>query len=352
MRIAIAVTVLGALASGAGVAAAAPRVGATAAYPTPFAAMAQSVHAGRALASAPAYPLPAPRAQPEPCPLPPAGPVPPPPTPQPKVATEDLPPEVVVPPHRVDPGPVTGKGMWWTTWARSRVDVADVVARARTAGLRQIWVRTGGTRQGWYGAPLLSRLLPAAHAVGLKVVAWDFPTLSDPLADIDRARAAVTGTFSGQRIDAFSPDIETAYEGTFSSEPRVRLYLSGVRAAAGDLPLIATVMRPTPHQLEHYPYRAEAPYVDAFAPMVYWSCDEPGDDTAAAVRTLAELRPVHPIGQAYDMADEGGRRGMPTGPEIWRFLDVAKRSGAVGASLYDAEEAGAPQWSALGGYPW
>jgi hypothetical protein len=257
-----------------------------------------------------------------------------------------------VAPHHVDLRPVTGKGMWLTTWADSKVDVAAVVAQARSAGLRQLWVRTGGTKQGWYGRPLLTRLLPAAHAAGISVIAWDFPAMSDPVADVRRAAAAIGGRFAGERIDAFSPDIETIKEGTFNSPRRVAVYLSRVRRAAGNMPVVATVMRPTDHQLATYPYRAEAPYVDVFAPMVYWSCHEPGQLAVESLRPLARMRPVHLIGQSYDMASEGGRHGLPTGREIWRFLDAAKRAGAVGASLYVYSETRAAQWRALARYPW
>src|SRR5437764_1296452 len=124
-----------------------------------------------------------------------------------------------------------------------RLDVPKVVAQARAAGLRQLWIRTGGTPQGWYGRKFLDALLPAAHAAGIAVVAWDFPKLSDPVADAKRATLAVTGTFAGQHIDAFSPDIETVYEGTFNTGRRVQLYLSIVRHAAGNVPIVATVMR-------------------------------------------------------------------------------------------------------------
>jgi hypothetical protein len=254
--------------------------------------------------------------------------------------------------HHVDLSPISGKGMWLTTWADTRVNVDRVVARAKAAGLRQLWVRTGGSLQGWYGAALLTKLLPAAHAAGIDVIAWDFPTLSDPLADVARAADAIEGTFAGQHVDGFSPDIETIYEGTFNSARRVRIYLSRVRALNARLPLVATVMRPTPAQLASYPYRAEAPYVDAFAPMVYWSCTEPGYAARQSVRALARLRPVHLIGQSYDMGPEGGRHGLPSAREIWRFLDVARRAGAVGASLYVYNETRAPQWRALGAYPW
>jgi hypothetical protein len=304
-------------------------------------------------AATPLFPLPAGPAYPSPCPPPPIPPGPPFKAPKPAVPAAALPTVVPVAHHRhVDIGAVTGKGMWLTTWPDTRVNVSSVVTRATAAGLHQIWVRTGGTFEGWYGAKLLTRLLPVAHAAGLKVIAWDFPSLGDPLLDVNRADQVLRGRFGGQRVDGFSPDIETITEGTFNSARRVRIYLSRVRNDAGAMPVIATVLRPTPAMLASYPYRAEAPYVDVFAPMVYWSCTEPGAATLDAIKPLAKLRPVHVIGQSFDMGSMGGRHGLPTGREIWRFLDVAKRNGAVGASLYLYEQTRRPQWRALTRYPW
>src|SRR5439155_730644 len=88
----------------------------------------------------------------------------------------------------------------------------------------------------------------------------------------------------GEHVDGFSPDIEEIYEGTFDTSKRVAVYLSRVRRDAGALPVVATVLRPLDGSLSARPYRAMAPYVDAFAPMVYWSCTEPGV-TAPASRT-------------------------------------------------------------------
>jgi hypothetical protein len=301
----------------------------------------------------PLYPLPAPAAYPSPCPPPPLPPgPPPPPPPKPKVKAKDLPPALPLVAHHPSLRAVGGKGMWLTTWADSVIDVRTVVARAHNAGLRQIWVRTGGTPQGFYGHHVLDQLLPAAHAAGIAVIAWDFPMLSDPVHDARRAIRTIHAWYGGQRIDGFSPDIETINERTFNSPLRIRVYLSRVRAAAPKLPLVATVMRPTTYQLATYPYRAEAPYIDVFAPMVYWSCNEPGKLAAESLRPLVKMRPVHLIGQSYDMGPEGGRHGLPTGREIWRFLDVAKRSGAVGASLYLYTETRRAQWTALSRYPW
>jgi hypothetical protein len=298
------------------------------------------------------FPLPAAVAYPRPCPPPPIPPGPPFHRPKPAVKTAHLPAPVAVARHRLSVDPMRGKGMWLTTWADTHINLTRVVAQARAAGLHQLWIRTGGSTSGWYGARFLSRLLPQAHRAGLKVIAWDFPTLSDPVADAARAALVTRGTFAGQKVDGFSPDIEEIYEGTFDTARRVAVYLSRVRRDAGNLPIVATVLRPLNGSLSTRPYRAMAPYVDAFAPMVYWSCTEPGAAALSALRPLSRLRPVHLIGQSYNMGPEGGRHGMPSAREIWRFLDVAKRAGALGASLYVYDQTRAAQWRALGGYPW
>jgi hypothetical protein len=241
---------------------------------------------------------------------------------------------------------VRGKGLWATPWPRTDVDVDRLVARARATGVRSIWIRTGGTRQAYYGDSFLPALVPAAHRAGLRVIAWDFPFLSDPVADALRAKRALDAG-----VDAFSPDVETAAEGTYLTTRRLRVYLSLVRTYAGQRPVIATVPRPSPAR-KTFPYTAFVPYADAFAPMVYWSCKEPGALVQQALRTLRVLLPVAPVGQAYDMGAEGGRRGTPSRAETLRFLDAARRAGAIGASLWTVEQAGPAQLKALADYRW
>jgi hypothetical protein len=296
----------------------------------------------------PLYPLPAPPIQPEPCPPPPGPPVPTPPPLGPARVPENAVPIVRAPrPRRADLAAVSGKGIWLTLWPGATIDPARVVALARAARLHQLWLRTSSSHAGYYGGPMLRALLPAAHAAGVAVIAWGFPTLSDPAAD---ARSAADALRDG--ADGFAADIESPAEGTYLTARRVAYYLSLVRAATGGRPLVAVVPRPTSYWLATYPYGTEAQFVDVFAPMVYWSCIEPGAAVSSAIADLARLRPVAPIGQDYNMASEGGRHGLPSGREIWRFLDVARRTGAVGASLFDLEAGGRPQLAALGGYPW
>jgi hypothetical protein len=262
------------------------------------------------------------------------------------VAEADLPAPLPVRAKAASLDVVKGKGLWATPWPDSAVDVGRLVAQARATGVRSIWIRTGGSRQGYYGNRFLPSLVPAAHRAGLRVIAWDFPFLSDPVADAARAKRALDAG-----IDAFSPDVETAAEGTYVTTRRLRLYLSLVRSYAGQRPVIATVPRPSPARAS-FPYKAFVPYADAFAPMVYWSCKEPGALVQETVRTLRPLLPVAPVGQAYDMGPEGGRRGTPSHAETLRFLDAARRAGAIGASLWTIEEAGPAQLRALAAYRW
>jgi hypothetical protein len=286
------------------------------------------------------------------CPKPPPGSTAP-RTKVPIVAEAAVPAPVAAPRPAGDLAALRGRSVWITPFTASGVDVAGIVRRSRQAGLTAIWVRTGGSRQGYYGDALLRRLVPAAHAAGLKVIAWDFPFLSDPLVDVERARRALAFRVDGQGIDAFSPDLETTAEGTFATPRRVASYLSRVRVLAGGRAVVSTVPRPTDKNVRAFPYAAQAPYVDAFAAMVYWSCKEPGATAVQAVERLARLgRAVHVVGQGYDMGSEGGRRGLPRAAETLRFLDASRRAGAIGGSLWTAERFGPGQWGPLGTYAW
>lgn len=261
------------------------------------------------------------------------------PPPQPRVADLDA---------------LAGKGMWtWKINATESGDVDAIVDRAVRAGLHQLWVRVGDSQDGFYAAPFLTRLLPAAHRERLAVIGWGYPYLYDPEGDAGWSRQAFDFRApTGDRLDAFTADIESAAEGPGVSARRTTVYLGEVAPSKDGRPLIATVFTPTDRRVATYPYAPMAPYVDALAPMVYWGCTEPGAAASQALGRLQALAPVHVIGQAYDMAPEGGRAGAPSAAEIIRFLDVAKRGGATGASFWDWQEMTTPEWDALSGFDW
>ena len=135
-----------------------------------------------------------------------------------------------------------GKGMWlWKEHATEGGDVGRIVQRAVDTGLTHLYVRTGSSWMGFYAQPFLDRLLPAAHAAGIRVYGWDFPNLADWQVDAERALAAIRYTTpDGHRVDGFAADIETGSEGTRITPEAAFAYGTFLRQGVGnDYPLIA-----------------------------------------------------------------------------------------------------------------
>ncbi|HLF40794.1 MAG TPA: peptidoglycan-binding domain-containing protein, partial [Acidimicrobiia bacterium] len=240
-----------------------------------------------------------------------------------------------------------GKGMWLHQLSHVG-SAASVVKRAQAAGLTHVYLRVGSSKKGFYGQDELNRLLPAAHAAGIKVIGWDFPYLFDPLADADRSAAAINyATPDGHRMDGFSADIETASEGVNLTPEGALAYGARLRELVGpDYPLIATVPRPSPKRW--FPFQEATQHFDAIAPMVYWMNRDPAADAAQALVDLAPFaKPVLLIGQAYDGGPEGGPAGPPPKDALIRFMDTALARGALGVSFWVWHHATAEHWSAI-----
>jgi hypothetical protein len=245
--------------------------------------------------------------------------------------------------------------MWIWQWNRtSNGNVNAVVQQAVRSGLHQLWVRVGDSMNGFYGASELAALVPPAHAAGLAVMAWGFPYLYDPVGDARwTAQILAWRGARGTAVDGYSADIERSSEGVYLSATRAAVYLELVRHAAGSRLVVATVFPPSDYFWGGpYPFTAMARYIDAYAPMIYWGCTDPGGAAALDIARLETLRPVHIIGQAYSMASVGGRPAAPSGAEITRFLQSGRRGGALGASFWVWQSATAQEWSALSAYRW
>ena len=290
------------------------------------------------------------------CPVPPQPPLPPSPPPwHPAVLVTSLPPVTAPAPWTSHVAALTGKGMWIWEWESTDGGDADkIVHQAVSAGLHQLWVRVGDSMNGFYGAEELDSLVPVAHAHGLAVIAWGFPYLWDPVGDAQWTTQILDWRApDGQQVDGYSADIEEATEGVMLSAQRAAVYLELVRQAAGSRLVVATVYPPSDASWDGgYPYQAMAPYVDAFAPMIYWECTDPGTDAALDVARLSTLRPVHVIGQAFNFAGDGGRAVSPSGAEITEFLSASRRAGAIGASFWVWQDATPEEWAAVSGFPW
>ncbi len=244
-----------------------------------------------------------------------------------------------------------GKGMWmWQPFKSDGGDVKAIINRAKAVGLTHIYVRTGSSWDGFYAGPFLDKILPAAHAAGIRIYGWDFPRLIDVQADVQRALAAIAyETPTKQRIDGFAADIETRSEGTAITAEAVTAYGAALRAGAGaSYPLIACVPRPSAWTKSFFPYAQTVSSFDAIAPMVYWLNRQADTDVAGALADLTPLgKPIFPIGQAFDGAPEGGRPGVPSREELMTFMRVAHADGASGVSFWSWQAADQQAWDAI-----
>jgi hypothetical protein len=247
----------------------------------------------------------------------------------------------------------TGTGMWTYQWGETEGgDARKIVARAKSAGLTHLYVRTGTRQGGFDGGPVLKRLLPATKGTNVRVIAWDFPQLANPTADARRLAAAARFTVKGApRVAAVAPDIETGAEGTQLSAARVTSYLRSLRyLLPHDVAIIGVVPWPSEKRIGKYPYAKVAQWSDALAPMAYWVNRDPGTVAGQSMKRLGVYRkPVMPIGQAYDPRIDvpSLRWGSPSRADVAEFLNTVQRWGARSASLWVWQFASRDHWTAL-----
>lgn len=269
---------------------------------------------------------------------------------QPSTTAPPAPPAPAPAPPNVRGTLPVGKGMW--IYMPERADGGNsqaIVARAQRVGLTHIYVRTGSSKSGFYGAGFLDGLLPAAHAAGIRVYGWDFPYFDDVGADVARAYQAIHYTTpSGDRIDGFAADIELRSMGVNISPDTAMTYGDALRNSVGyAFPLIAVVPRPSP-TLVSYPYEQVVASFDAVAPMIYWMGNDPAVAVSQAWSRLAPLgKPLFPVGQAYDGGPEGGPAGVPSPAMLQRFMEAAAASGASGVSFWSWQHADDPAWQTI-----
>jgi len=239
-----------------------------------------------------------------------------------------------------------GKGMWLHQLSMAGNDAVAVVNQAKAAGLTHVYLRLGSSKSGFYDQDELNRLLPVAHAAGIKVIGWDFPYLFNATEDAQRAKAeADYVTPTGDQIDGFAADVETDREGVNINAQTATSYSTTLRQLVGPgYPLIAVV----PRFWHGYPYGQLAGPFDAVAPMVYWMNSDPAAALAQSMDGLAALhKPFIPVGQAYNGAIDHGPPGAPSADALNRFMQAAADRGSVGVSFWVWQLATPEEWGAI-----
>ena len=207
---------------------------------------------------------------------------------------------------------------------------------------------------------LLGRMLRAAHAADLRVVAWYLPQFGDVDADFRRIRALFDFESNGQRFDGHALDVEWN-RGLPDFEARnsalVRLSRR-VRELAGDRPVGAIVLEPvflevvSPEFWPRFPWRRLKSLYDVWLPMSYWTNRTADSGYRDGFRytdeNIRRLRnnlddndaPVHAIGGIAESALAKDYDG---------FVRAAKAGDAIGWSMYDYNTTSSSAWPRLRG---
>jgi hypothetical protein len=249
-----------------------------------------------------------------------------------------------------------GTGAWVSIYSRAQLRRPEAtVARLAAAGVRTLYLETANHRR----SPRVlivhpaadARFLDAAHAAGLRVIAWYLPGFDDLAADTARARAALDFvTPAGERFDGFALDIESTNVRSIPARNARLLELARrLRAAVGPAEALGAIV---PDDLSTtcclwpgFPYASVARWFDVFLPMAY-STNRGRGATFVRRYTLANVRRVRvrtgsPVHAIAGLAD-GLRFGEATAA-----VQGARDAGAVGVSFYDFGLSGPEEWSAL-----
>lgn len=191
-------------------------------------------------------------------------------------------------------------------------------------------------RNAIYREGVVSTLVEAAHARGIRTVAWYLPSFENPDRDYRRSMAAIRfRTANGQRFDSFSLDIEYDAVRDLARRNR-RLDVLSQRisqSVAPDYPLGAIVPEAGALYWVDFPYATVARHYDVVLPMAYFTFRTQGRGGAErfisanidAIRDQAPGVPIHVI---------GGVSNDASAPEVRGFVDAAIATGVAGASLY------------------
>ncbi len=252
-----------------------------------------------------------------------------------------------------------GLGTWvdvWdgTVWAKPEA----AVARMRDLGVTTLYLETSNyTQRGDLVRPAeLGRFVEAAHANGLRVVAWYLPSFRNLTRDLRRSLAAVLfRSPRGEAFDSFALDIEASVVKPAAKRSLRLLALAArLRAVVGpDYTLGAIIPAPRgmdlkPRYWPGFPYSGLAESFDVFMPMGYFTYRT---KSAAATRayTLANMQLLRERSgdETLVVHAVGGLAAKATVAQVRAFATAAADEGALGASLYDYASTRPEEWRAL-----
>jgi hypothetical protein len=257
--------------------------------------------------------------------------------------------------HRTSP--FAGLGTWVDIYSPAWNDPETAVATMAEHGVKTLYLETGNYK---HTAPVFrpdiaGRFIDAAHAAGIKVVAWYLPGLLVLDRDAARAHGAIRfRSATGQRFNGFALDIEATLVKSLPLRDRRLLALSArIRYSVSKRYWLGAIT-PSPVGMSPYywpdiPYSDLTRYYKAFLPMAYSSLrgiHGIGDTRAYLAATVSQIRtasgdpsfPIHLI---------GGLTGSLGGKEMAGFMRAVATTRLAGYSLYAFDRTTAAAWQAL-----
>lgn len=202
-----------------------------------------------------------------------------------------------------------------------------------------------------YRPTQMSKILEAAHAIGMDVVAWYVPGFQNMKRDKRRSKAAVDfRSKNGERFDSFAMDIEATPVRDIATRNRRAVRLSRYlrEHVGGKYPLGAIVPEAGALYWPSFPYKELRPLYDVFLPMAYYTYRVDGatavkrwiaNNIETIRRETGDARvPIHVI---------GGLGGAGTVREVKAFVQKLIDKKVMGGSFYDFPITTNAEWKAL-----
>lgn len=200
------------------------------------------------------------------------------------------------------------------------------------------------------------RFIEAAHAKGMKIVAWYLPGFKNLRRDLRRSMAAIRfRSPNGQKFNSFGLDIESSIvKNPNRRSDRLIALSKRIRKKVGRrYPLGAIIPSPRGMQLSPtywpgFPYKRLDRIYNVFVPMGYYTFRTSGAAGARryTVRNIRIIRnetgrprvKIHAI---------GGLAADSSGAETGGFVRAVRRTNILGGSLYDFATSNAADWEQL-----
>jgi len=209
---------------------------------------------------------------------------------------------------------------------------------------------------------IVGDFLVRAHRKRMDVVAWYYPTLTDPEVDLAHLKAVADFRVRGQRFDGLALDIEATQtvRDVDDRNDRIVKLASETRNLLGTRPMGGIVYPAVQSEIinpglwPRFPYKRLAKSLDVWMPMAYWTFRDGDyrDPYAYTAESISRLRDdlgdqkavVHPI---------GGIGNESSASDYDAFLRAVYDTKAVGWSIYDYNTMSSSMWPRMrtGGVP-